>query len=333
MREKITHFDHERIPERIVHARSAAAHGASSRCTNRKPNSPRLRSCRIRRRKRRSTYAFPPCKVRAARPIRCADVRGFAVFYTDEGNFDMVGKLMLNRNPDNFFAETEQVAFCPGHIVPGLDFRTIRCCRGVCSSTLTHRSAVWAGRTSTKFRSIVRSRRCTTVSATRCIARPSTRDRHRMSRIPLMADGRRKPRRRPAASKAIPNAWKARRSACAVRRSRITFASDAVLEQHDRAGEGSHGYSFELSKVERKNIRERQLGILGNIDETLAARVAENLSLPAPKKNASADELGKSSVKDSSALSIVAKTEPSVKTRNRHSRRRSPSPPQASSQM
>src|SRR5258708_5028149 len=34
----------------------------------------------------------------------------------------MLGKLTLNRNPDNFFAETEQVAFCPGHIVPGIDF-------------------------------------------------------------------------------------------------------------------------------------------------------------------------------------------------------------------
>ena len=33
-----------------------------------------------------------------------------------------VGKLVLNRNPDNFFAETEQVAFCAAHIVPGIDF-------------------------------------------------------------------------------------------------------------------------------------------------------------------------------------------------------------------
>ena len=33
-----------------------------------------------------------------------------------------VGKMVLNRNPDNFFAETEQVAFCAAHIVPGLDF-------------------------------------------------------------------------------------------------------------------------------------------------------------------------------------------------------------------
>jgi catalase len=33
-----------------------------------------------------------------------------------------VGKLVLNRNPDNFFAETEQVAFCTAHVVPGIDF-------------------------------------------------------------------------------------------------------------------------------------------------------------------------------------------------------------------
>lgn len=35
---------------------------------------------------------------------------------------EIIGKMTLNRNPDNFFAETEQVAFHPGHIVPGIDF-------------------------------------------------------------------------------------------------------------------------------------------------------------------------------------------------------------------
>ncbi|GJG97350.1 catalase [Cupriavidus pauculus] len=33
-----------------------------------------------------------------------------------------IGRMVLNRNPDNFFAETEQVAFHPGHILPGMDF-------------------------------------------------------------------------------------------------------------------------------------------------------------------------------------------------------------------
>ena len=33
-----------------------------------------------------------------------------------------IGKMTLNRNPDNFFAETEQVAFCTAHVIPGIDF-------------------------------------------------------------------------------------------------------------------------------------------------------------------------------------------------------------------
>jgi catalase len=74
-------------------------------------------------------------------------------------------------------------------------------------------------------------------------------------------------------------------------------------------------YSFELSKVERKPIRERQLGILANIDAELVSRVAANLGLPVPKKSASAEQMGKSSVKESPALSIVGKTKPSVATR------------------
>ncbi|MEO7044591.1 MAG: catalase [Ferruginibacter sp.] len=35
---------------------------------------------------------------------------------------EIIGKMTLNRNPDNFFAETEQIAFHPGHVVPGIDF-------------------------------------------------------------------------------------------------------------------------------------------------------------------------------------------------------------------
>ena len=34
----------------------------------------------------------------------------------------VVGRMVLNRNPDNFFAETEQVAYCTANVVPGIDF-------------------------------------------------------------------------------------------------------------------------------------------------------------------------------------------------------------------
>ncbi|WPO84125.1 catalase [Chryseobacterium sp. JJR-5R] len=40
----------------------------------------------------------------------------------EEVPVQLVGTLTLNRNPDNFFAETEQIAFHPGHLVPGIDF-------------------------------------------------------------------------------------------------------------------------------------------------------------------------------------------------------------------
>jgi catalase len=41
-----------------------------------------------------------------------------------------VGKMVLNRNPDNFFAETEQAAFCPASIVPGIDFSADKLLQG-----------------------------------------------------------------------------------------------------------------------------------------------------------------------------------------------------------
>jgi len=51
-----------------------------------------------------------------------------------------VGRMVLNRNPDNFFAETEQVAFCAAHIVPGLDFSNDRCSPAGSTPTSIRRS-------------------------------------------------------------------------------------------------------------------------------------------------------------------------------------------------
>ncbi len=89
-----------------------------------------------------------------------------------------VGKLVLNRNPDNFFAETEQVAFHPGP--RGARHRLqqrSRCCRDGCSPTPTPSCRAWAVPTSTRSRSIAASARSTTSSATACTACWSTRAR------------------------------------------------------------------------------------------------------------------------------------------------------------
>ena len=85
-----------------------------------------------------------------------------------------VGRLVLDRNPDNFFAETEQVAFHPGHLVSGIDFTNDPLLQGGCSPTPIPSSFAWAGPTSTRSRSIGRWRPCTTTSATGTCARRST---------------------------------------------------------------------------------------------------------------------------------------------------------------
>ena len=91
LREKITHFDHERIPERIVHARGSAAHGyfecdvALGDITKAAPFAEKGKRTPLF--VRFSTVAGERGSTDTAR-----DVRGFAVkFYTDEGNWDLVG--------------------------------------------------------------------------------------------------------------------------------------------------------------------------------------------------------------------------------------------------
>ncbi len=94
LREKLTHFDHERIPERIVHARGSAAHGffeayeTLTRFTKAAPfkEAGKITPVFV----RFSTVAGERGSKDTAR-----DVRGFAVkFYTDEGNWDLVGNNM-----------------------------------------------------------------------------------------------------------------------------------------------------------------------------------------------------------------------------------------------
>ncbi|MBK1715657.1 catalase HPII [Rubrivivax gelatinosus] len=94
LREKITHFDHERIPERIVHARGSAAHGffecydALSDITAAAPFQAAGKVTPVF--VRFSTVAGERGSKDTAR-----DVRGFAVkFYTDQGNWDLVGNNM-----------------------------------------------------------------------------------------------------------------------------------------------------------------------------------------------------------------------------------------------
>ncbi|RYD71953.1 MAG: catalase, partial [Sphingobacteriales bacterium] len=91
LREKITHFDHERIPERVVHARGSGAHGIFKVYEDLSPLTCANFLCKPETETpvfvRFSTVAGSRGSTDLAR-----DVRGFAVkFYTQQGNFDLVG--------------------------------------------------------------------------------------------------------------------------------------------------------------------------------------------------------------------------------------------------
>ncbi len=91
LREKITHFDHERIPERIVHARATGVHGFFELTTSLK----RYTTARILTEVGEKTPVFTRISTVAGGAGSVdtpRDVRGFAVkFYTKEGNWDLVG--------------------------------------------------------------------------------------------------------------------------------------------------------------------------------------------------------------------------------------------------
>ena len=134
LREKITHFDHERIPERIVHARGSGAHGyfeaydALTKYTRAAPFA--------------TAGKITPVFVRFGLQLFTEDQSdGFSFDVLDATKLVPeelvpvlpVGRMVLNRNPDNFFAETEQVAFCPADVILGIDGSAFRgaACRQV----------------------------------------------------------------------------------------------------------------------------------------------------------------------------------------------------------
>ncbi|QNL49575.1 catalase [Olivibacter sp. SDN3] len=198
-----------------------------------------------------------------------------------------IGKLTLNRNPDNFFAETEQVAFHPGHLVPGIDFTNDPLLQGrLFSYTDTQLSRLG----SPNFHEIPINRSTAPVHN-------NQRDGHMRQTInkgvtsyqpnsigggcpyqAMIADG---------GFSSYPEKVDAHK----VRDRSVSFSdhfSQATLfYQSQSAPEQQHiidAFSFELGKVNYPEIRSRMLGILTQVDLSLAKAVANNLGMAVPKK-------------------------------------------------
>ncbi|MBC7780532.1 MAG: catalase [Proteobacteria bacterium] len=94
LREKISHFDHERIPERVVHARGSAAHGYFE-CTTPIPSLTRAVPFSASGKRTPVFLRFSTVAGERGSADTVRDVRGFAVkFYTEQGNWDLVGNNM-----------------------------------------------------------------------------------------------------------------------------------------------------------------------------------------------------------------------------------------------
>jgi catalase len=149
---------------------------------------------------------------------------------------ERVGRLTLDRNPDSFFAETEQVAFHPGHLVPGIDFTHDPLLQGrLFSSTPSSRAS--AAPTSTRSRSTGRWRRSTTISATGSCGRPSTRARSPTTRTRSAAAARSRPAARWAASSRTRSRSTGRKCGSGVR------SSSTISARRHSSGTASPGRS------------------------------------------------------------------------------------------
>ncbi|WP_339491685.1 MULTISPECIES: catalase HPII [unclassified Pseudomonas] len=230
-----------------------------------------------------------------------------------------LGKMVLNRNPDNFFAEVEQVAFCPGHIVPGIDFSNDPLLQGrLFSYTDTQISRLGGP----NFHELPINRALTPVhNGQRDAMHRTTIDKGRASYEPNSIDSGWPKEAPPGPEDGGFESYPERIDAFKIRQRSDSFGdhfSQARLFYKSMSPhEQEHiiaAYSFELGKVEREFIRARQVNeILANIDLELAGRVAKNLGLPAP--TAGTVDVPTPSLEQSPALSQANLLSGDIKTR------------------
>ncbi len=211
----------------------------------------------------------------------------------------IVGRLVLDRNPDNFFAETEQVAFCPANIVPGVDFTNDPLLQGRLFSYLdTQKSRLGTA----NFHQLP-------INAPKCPVMNFQRDGQMQMQVP-------KGRANYEPNSLGENSETGGPRECPVTGFRTYEHQAAKDEQGDKLrvrselfadhysqarlfwksqtpSEQAHiasAFVFELSKVQLQHVQPRMVGNLMNVDAGLANRVAAGLGLINPTRNLPARE-------------------------------------------
>lgn len=196
-----------------------------------------------------------------------------------------IGKMTLNKNPDNFFAETEQVAFHPGHIVPGIDFTNDPLLQGRLFSYLDTQLTRLGG---PNFHEIP-------------INRPIA-PMHNNQRDGFMRQQINKGRTNyepnsvgggcPFQAKMKDAGFVSHTEHVEGHKIRARsksfndYFSQATLFYHSQTEPEKKqiisAFQFELGMVEREEIRKRMVGLLTQVDMDLAAQVAEGLGFKVP---------------------------------------------------
>ena len=244
-----------------------------------------------------------------------------------------VGRLTLDRNPDNFFAETEQVAFHPGHIVPGIDFTNDPLLQGRLFSYTDTQLTRLGGPNfheipiNRSLAPVVNNQRDglmrQTISTGPVAFGPNTI----AGGCPMQANA--------AAGGFVSFAERIDAPKVRARSEKFFdhFSQATLFWNSQSPPEKDHlveALRFELGKVGRPPLRERMVGMLALVDRTLAARVAEGLGLPeAPRVESPLNHSipadgnpkdfqptrAKSKVERSEALSMAHTAKDSIATR------------------
>jgi catalase len=204
---------------------------------------------------------------------------------------ERVGRLTLDRNPDNFFAETEQVAFHPGHVVPGIDFTDDPLLQGRLFSYTDTQLLRLGG---PNFHEIPVNRPVApvhnnqrdghmrqTINVGRVSYQPNTMG----GGCPMQAG------RAAAGFASFPERIDASKARARSEKFFDHFSQATLFWNSQSDTEKNHvvdALRFELGKVEQPPIRERVLRLLAQVDGGLARRVAEGLGMEVPARS---DEL------------------------------------------
>jgi catalase len=234
----------------------------------------------------------------------------------------VVGRLVLDRNPDNFFAETEQAAFCPANIVPGVDFSDDPLLQGRLFSYLdTQKSRLGTA----NFHQLP-------INAPKCPMTNFQRDGQMQMAVPkgranyepnsLAAQGETGgPRECPVTGFHTSSAVTGKDESGEKLRIRAELFADhyshaRLFWRSQTKSEQAHiasSFVFELSKVNLEQVPPRMVAGLRNVDEDLARRVADGLGIDLPKMSKAAR--APVDMKPSDALSIHKKMKETLKGR------------------